>query len=99
MLKVIDARLLTWVPKSDASLAIDPTDIGIEPNNLSEWLRGVYIGAQQSNSIEESRVMSEEPDVEKGELLALTSEIVSSHVSNNPVSATDLPNLIEVVFR
>ena len=43
--------------------------------------------------------MSEEHAVEKGELLALTSEIVSSHVSNNPVSATDLPGLIEVVYR
>ena len=42
--------------------------------------------------------MSDQPEVEKGEILALTSEIVSSHVSNNPVSATDLPSLIEVVY-
>ena len=43
--------------------------------------------------------MSEDPAIDKGEILALTSEIVSSHVSNNPVSATDLPGLIEVVYR
>lgn len=42
--------------------------------------------------------MAEQAEVEKGEVLALTSEIVSSHVSNNPVSATDLPSLIEVVY-
>jgi len=41
----------------------------------------------------------EEQTVDKAELLALTSEIVSSHVSNNPVAATDLPNLIGVVYE
>mgnify|MGYP000341985013 CR=1 FL=1 len=40
----------------------------------------------------------EDQAVDKAELLALTSEIVSSHVSNNPVAATDLPNLIGVVY-
>jgi predicted transcriptional regulator len=33
------------------------------------------------------------------ELLGLTAEIVSAHVSNNPVSISDLPNLIQEVFR
>ncbi|MEO1328983.1 MAG: MucR family transcriptional regulator [Pseudomonadota bacterium] len=32
------------------------------------------------------------------ELLTLTSEIVSSHVSNNPVAQSDLPSLIKSVF-
>ena len=36
--------------------------------------------------------------VERGELLALTSDIVSSHVSNNSVAMTDVPGLIEQVF-
>lgn len=34
-----------------------------------------------------------------GDLLGLTAEIVSAHVSNNPVSVTDLPNLIMEVHR
>lgn len=42
--------------------------------------------------------MSDEQVIGKGEILGLTAEIVSSHVSNNPVTATDLPGLIEVVF-
>jgi len=34
-----------------------------------------------------------------GDLLGLTAEIVSAHVSNNPVSLADLPNLIQEVYR
>ena len=34
----------------------------------------------------------------KGELLSLTADIVSSHVSNNTVAVSDLPKLIENVF-
>ncbi|MEM9724616.1 MAG: MucR family transcriptional regulator [Pseudomonadota bacterium] len=33
------------------------------------------------------------------DLLQLTSEIVSSHVSNNPVAQSDLPTLIKTVFE
>lgn len=33
------------------------------------------------------------------DLLGLTAEIVSAHVSNNPVSVSDLPNLIQEVYR
>jgi len=33
------------------------------------------------------------------DLLGLTAEIVSAHVSNNPVSISDLPNLIGEVYR
>lgn len=33
------------------------------------------------------------------DLLGLTAEIVSAHVSNNPVSMSDLPNLISEVYR
>ena len=39
-----------------------------------------------------------ESSVEHTELLTLTSEIVAAHVSNNAVSSTDLPNVIETVF-
>ncbi|WP_118133373.1 MucR family transcriptional regulator [Oceanicella sp. SM1341] len=42
--------------------------------------------------------MSAEQQVEKGELLALTTEIVSSHVANNSVAQGDLPDLIQTVF-
>lgn len=43
--------------------------------------------------------MAEEQVIETAELLALTSEIVSSHVSNNPVASNDLPDLIQLVYR
>ena len=39
-----------------------------------------------------------EPGADTTELLQLTSEIVSSHVSNNPVAQSDLPSLIKSVF-
>lgn len=37
--------------------------------------------------------------LDRSELLALTSEIVSSHVSNNAVNQTDLTTMIESVFN
>lgn len=39
-----------------------------------------------------------EEKFDRSELLGLTSDIVASHVSNNPVSMADLPPLIEQVF-
>jgi len=39
-----------------------------------------------------------EDALDRSELLALTSEIVSSHVSNNSVNQTDLASMIENVF-
>lgn len=42
--------------------------------------------------------MAETQQIDKTELLALTSEIVSSHVSNNPVAMSELPGFIESVF-
>ena len=41
--------------------------------------------------------MSDNPSI--GDLLGLTAEIVSAHVSNNPVSVNDLPILIVEVHR
>jgi predicted transcriptional regulator len=43
--------------------------------------------------------MAADQNVEKSELLALTTEIVSSHLANNSVAAGDLPDLIQTVFR
>lgn len=43
--------------------------------------------------------MSEEQTIDKAEILGLTTEIVASHVSNNPVAANDLPGLIELVYE
>jgi len=42
--------------------------------------------------------MSEQPQNQK-ELLELTTEIVSAHVSNNTVAVNDLPDLIQQVYR
>ena len=41
--------------------------------------------------------MSEKPNI--NELLELTTEIVSAHVSNNSVAISDLPNLIQEVYK
>ena len=38
-------------------------------------------------------------DVKREEILGLTSEIVAAHVSNNTVALSDLPSLIEQVYR
>jgi predicted transcriptional regulator len=43
--------------------------------------------------------MNEDQTIEKGELLALTAEIVSSHVTNNSVDPSQLTNLIDAVFH
>jgi predicted transcriptional regulator len=40
--------------------------------------------------------MSEE-QLDRSELLSLTADIVASHVSNNPVTVSDLPQLIQQV--
>lgn len=43
--------------------------------------------------------MVREEQLDRSELLALTSEIVSSHVSNNAVNQSDLTKMIESVFN
>ncbi len=40
-----------------------------------------------------------EATTDQGELLALTSDIVAAHVSNNAISTSELPSLIETVYR
>ena len=42
--------------------------------------------------------MTEDQTISRGELLALTAEIVSSHVANNSVVQGDMPDLIQSVF-
>ena len=42
--------------------------------------------------------MAEEQSVNRSEILALTTEIVSAHVSNNTVVKGDLPQFIQSVF-
>ena len=39
-----------------------------------------------------------EHSIEHGEVLALTSDLVAAHISNNAVANADLPGLIETVF-
>jgi predicted transcriptional regulator len=40
-----------------------------------------------------------EPKADQSDLLALTAEIVASHVSNNSVQHADLPSLINEVYK
>jgi predicted transcriptional regulator len=42
--------------------------------------------------------MTEEQAINRSEILALTAEIVSSHVSNNSTGQGNLPDLIQAVF-
>jgi predicted transcriptional regulator len=42
--------------------------------------------------------MTEEQTIGKGEILALTTEIVSAHLANNAVGQGDVPDLIQSVF-
>ncbi len=42
--------------------------------------------------------MTEEQAISRGELLALTAEIVSAHVANNPVGRGDVPELIQSIY-
>ena len=37
-------------------------------------------------------------EINRGELLALTTEIVASHISNNDVSVSELPQLIKQIY-
>lgn len=42
--------------------------------------------------------MNEEHEINRGELLALTAEIVSAHVAHNSVVQSEVPDLIHSVF-
>jgi predicted transcriptional regulator len=42
--------------------------------------------------------MAEDQSIDRGELLALTAEIVAAHVGNNAVASADLAALIQSVF-
>ena len=42
--------------------------------------------------------MSQDQTINRGEILALTTEVVSSHVSNNATDQESLPQLIQSVF-
>ncbi|WP_424930914.1 MucR family transcriptional regulator [Amaricoccus macauensis] len=42
--------------------------------------------------------MNEENDINRGDVLALTAEIVSAHVANNSVGHGEVPDLIQSVF-
>lgn len=65
----------------------------MRPNSLSSKRSGPNIehGFAEDMSVAEN--------VQGADLLGLTAEIVSAHVSNNPVSVTDLPSLIMEVHR
>ena len=43
--------------------------------------------------------MNDDMGADRVEVLQMTSDIVSAHVSNNPVAITDLPGVIESVFE
>jgi predicted transcriptional regulator len=43
--------------------------------------------------------MTEEQTIGRGEILALTTEIVSAHVANNSVVQTEVPDLIQQVYN
>jgi predicted transcriptional regulator len=42
--------------------------------------------------------MAEDQSIDRGELLALTTEIVAAHVGNNAVAGADVAALLQAVF-
>jgi len=56
-----------------------------------------YITENYLSAFGMNLIMTDQPN--KIELLELTSEIVSAHVSHNSVAQSDLPQLIEDVYR
>jgi predicted transcriptional regulator len=52
-----------------------------------------------SRSIFERSGMPEDDPIERGEILALTAEIVAAHVGRNAVARAQLPELIQSVFE
>jgi|SRR5690554_7395640 len=42
--------------------------------------------------------MTDEQTISRGELLALTADIVSAHVANNNVGQTDVPEMIQSIY-
>ena len=44
-------------------------------------------------------MMTEDQGIGRGEILALTTEIVSAHLSNNAVGQTEVAELIQLVFN
>ncbi len=59
---------------------------------------GSVIAIQEQNN-EMGRVLPMSEESNSAELLSLTTNIVSAHVSNNSVSMTDLPQLIRDVYN
>jgi predicted transcriptional regulator len=43
--------------------------------------------------------MTEEQTIGRGEILALTTEIVSAHIANNSIVQTEVPDLIQQVYN
>jgi len=52
----------------------------------------------RENPQDETRILSMSEQIEHSDLLALTADIVSSHVANNSVAVNDLPQLIQNVY-
>jgi predicted transcriptional regulator len=49
--------------------------------------------------LKDEAAMTEEQTIGRGEILALTTEIVSAHVANNNVVNSDVPELIQQVYN
>ena len=43
--------------------------------------------------------MTEDQSIGRGEILALTTEIVSAHLANNAVVQSDVPELIQSIYN
>jgi predicted transcriptional regulator len=49
--------------------------------------------------LKDEAAMTEEQTIGRGEILALTTEIVSAHVANNNVVNSEVPELIQQVYN
>jgi predicted transcriptional regulator len=55
-------------------------------------------GSPIGSNIEEKKNMASDRTHPQSELLALTTEIVTAHLSNNPAPSSEVPGLIQTVF-
>ena len=82
------------LPQSTSILTIDLSLGDVGGQTVSQW-------SEQRRPLSEcvaDEIMSEEEAISRGEILALTAEIVSAHLTNNAVGSTEVPELIQSVF-
>ncbi len=86
---------LFW--RGASPLGVKKVRLAYNPGTFEE--RAERMAAQGLKNSLAGEEESVERETESADVLVLTARIVSAHVSNNPVSAADLPQLIRTVYE